>query len=98
MKEGEARLSLEGSMPQMSSQMELPFMGRGETPRDVRSVEGPTAARGSEHSGNDGVDLMERVLSRANLMSALKRVRQNKGSADFWRAICCFPQTDQAPS
>jgi retron-type reverse transcriptase len=79
-KEDEARSSLEGSMPQMSGQLELPFMGRGEAPRDGRSVEDPTAARGSGHPGNDGDGLMERVLSRPNLKSALKRVRKNKGS------------------
>jgi len=79
-KEGEARSSLEGSMPQMSRQLELPFMGRGEAPRGGRSVEGPTAARASGHPGNDGDGLMERALSRPNLKAALKRVRKNKGS------------------
>jgi RNA-directed DNA polymerase len=78
-KEGEARSSLEGSMPQMTRQLELPFMGRGEAPREARSVEGPTAAKGSGHPGNDGEGLMERVLSRPNLKAALKRVRK-KGS------------------
>lgn len=80
MKEGEARRSLEGPMPQMTRQLELPFMGRGEAPRGGRSAEGPTAARGSGHPGNDGDGLMERVLSRPNLKAALKRVRKNKGS------------------
>ena len=79
-KEGEARSNLEGPMPQMSRQLELPFMGRGEAPRDGRSVEGSTAARGSGHPGTDGDGLMERVLSRPNLKAALKRVRKNKGS------------------
>jgi group II intron reverse transcriptase/maturase len=55
-------------------------MGRGEAPRDGRSAEGPTAARGSGHPGNDGDGLMERVLSRPNLKAALKRVRKNKCS------------------
>ena len=80
MKEGEARLSLEGSMPQTSRQLELPLVVRGEAPRDGRSVEGPTAAKGSGHPGNDGDGLMERVVSRPNLKAALKRVRKNKGS------------------
>lgn len=80
MKEGEARSSLEGSMPQMTRQLELSFMCGGEAPRAGRSAEGPTAARGSEHPGNDGAGLMERVLLRPNLKSALKRVRKNKGS------------------
>src|SRR5688572_17373503 len=79
-KEGEARSSLEGSMPQKSGQLELPFPSRGESPRGERSVEGLTAAKGSGHPGNDGDDLMERALSRSNLKAALKRVRQNKGS------------------
>jgi len=34
-KEGEARPSLERSMPQMSRQLELPFMGRGGPARRV---------------------------------------------------------------
>ena len=80
MKEGEARSSLEGATPQMTRQLELPFMGRGEAPRGRRSAEAPMAARGSEHPGNDGSDLMERVLSRPNLKAALKRVRKNEGS------------------
>ena len=79
-KEGEARWSLEGARPQMTRQLELPFMGRGEAPRDERSAEAPTAAKGSGHPGNDGDGLMEQVLSRPNLTAALKRVRKNKGS------------------
>lgn len=67
-------------MPQMTRQLELPFMGRGEAPRDGRSAEAPTAARGSGRPGNDGAGLMEQVLSRPNLKAALKRVRRNKGS------------------
>jgi RNA-directed DNA polymerase len=79
-REGEARSSLEGAMPQMTRQLELPFMKRGEAPSSGRSVEAPTAARGSGHPGNDGAGVMERVLSRPNLKAALKRVRKNKGS------------------
>jgi len=55
-------------------------MGKGEAPRTGRSVEGLTAAKGSEHPGSDGDRLMERALSRPNLKAALKRVRKNKGS------------------
>ncbi len=73
-------MSLGGARPQMSGQLELPFMGRGEAPRGGRSVEAPKAATESGHPGNDGVDLMERALSRPNLKAALKRVRKNKGS------------------
>jgi RNA-directed DNA polymerase len=67
-------------MPQMTRQLELPFMGRGEAPSGGRSAEAPTAAKGSGHPGNDGEGLMEWVLSRPNLKAALKRVRKNKGS------------------
>jgi RNA-directed DNA polymerase len=78
-KEGEAHLSLEGTRPQMTRQLELPFMGRGEASSERRSAEVPTAAKGSEHPGkSDG--LMEWVVSRPNMKSALKRVRKNKGS------------------
>ena len=80
MKEGEAHVSLEGSKPQMSRQLELPIMGRGAPPSPGRSVEGPTAARESGHPGSDGAGLMERVVSRPNMKAALKRVRKNKGS------------------
>jgi group II intron reverse transcriptase/maturase len=79
-KEGAAHPSLGGARPQMSRQLELPFMGRGEAPRGGRSVETPRAAKESGHPGNDGGDLMEKVLSRPNLKAALKRVRKNKGS------------------
>jgi group II intron reverse transcriptase/maturase len=43
-------------------------------------VETPKAAKESGRPGNDGDDLMEKVLSRPNLKAALKRVRKNKGS------------------
>ncbi len=80
MKEGEAHSSLEDAMPQMTGQLVLPLMGRGEAPRGGRSAEAPTVAKGSGHPGNDGDDLMERVLLRPNLKAALKRVKKNKGS------------------
>jgi RNA-directed DNA polymerase len=73
-------LSLEGTRPQMSRQLELPFMVRGEALEPERSVEVASAARATEHPGKEGVDLMERVVSKPNLMSALKRVRRNGGS------------------
>jgi RNA-directed DNA polymerase len=79
-KEGEAHLSVEGSKPQTSRQLELPIMGRGEAPTQDRSAEGPTATRESGHPGSDGARLMERVVSRPNMKAALKRVRKNKGS------------------
>jgi RNA-directed DNA polymerase len=58
--------------------LELPFDGRGEAPKVRRSVEASTAPAGSAGSGASG--LMERVVSRPNLVAAYKRVKQNKGS------------------
>jgi hypothetical protein len=37
-------MSLKGTLPQMSGQLELPFESRGEAPRDKRSEEVPMAA------------------------------------------------------
>jgi len=65
-------------MPQMSRQLELPFEGRGEAPGAERSVEALTAPGKREGSGASG--LMERVVSRPNMLAAYKRVRANKGS------------------
>lgn len=68
------------AMHQMSSeQLELPLAGRGEAPRRRRSGEAASTAQGFERSGDD--DLMSQVVERSNLARALKRVRQNKGSA-----------------
>src|ERR1041385_2137495 len=65
---------------QMSiDQIELPLEGRGEAPRAARSGEASATAQGPERSGDD--DLLARVVERSNLARALKRVRQNKGSA-----------------
>jgi RNA-directed DNA polymerase len=63
-------------------QMELVWETRGEAPRNPRSGEaGPTTC-GTECSGNGGLmDLMEQIIERSNLARALKRVRQNQGSA-----------------
>jgi len=62
----------------MSGQLELPFESRGEAPKGKRSEEVPMAAYAIESSGRDG--LMERVVERSNLLTALKRVKSNKGS------------------
>jgi group II intron reverse transcriptase/maturase len=62
----------------MTRQLELPLEMEGEARTCQRSGEAPTAATGTERSGASG--LMERVLSRPNLLVALKRVRKNKGS------------------
>ena len=71
-------MSLAGAKPQMSRQLELPLEGRGEAPRVQRSEEAPAAAKGNGDSGTGG--LLEAVLSRPNLLAALRRVRSNKGS------------------
>lgn len=62
----------------MTRQLELPLENEGEARKSQRSGEVPTAATGTERSGASG--LMERALSRPNLLAALKRVRKNKGS------------------
>jgi len=62
----------------MAEQLELPFESRGEAPRVGRSVEASTAPGEGEGSGASG--LMERVVSRPNVMAAYKRVKENKGS------------------
>lgn len=71
-------MSLAGAQPQMSRQLELPLEDRGEAPRVQRSEEAPAAAKGNGDSGTGG--LLEAVLSRLNLLAALRRVRSNKGS------------------
>lgn len=52
--------------------------GHGEAVVAQRSGEAPTAMTGNTRPGND--PLMERVVERENLVCALKRVKQNKGS------------------
>jgi RNA-directed DNA polymerase len=60
-------------------QMELPLATRGEAPPSKRCGEArPTA---NEHGRSGADDLMDRVVERSNLAQALKRVRQNRGSA-----------------
>jgi RNA-directed DNA polymerase len=61
-------------------QMELPLAGRGEAPRGERSGEALLAAQGAERSGLDTLHLMEQIVEGGNLLRALKRVQQNKGS------------------
>jgi len=63
----------------MTSQLELPFAGRGEAPRGERSGEAPTAESGDVRSGTDR--LLEEVVERGNVERALRRVKQNGGSA-----------------
>lgn len=63
-------MALERAQPQMSRQLELPL---------TRSEEARAGCPGAVHSGTSG--LLEEVLERTNLQAALKRVKQNKGSA-----------------
>lgn len=62
-----------------SAQLELALGDRGEASGIECSGEAGPTARGSDRSGIG--DLMERIVERRNLARALKRVRQNKGSA-----------------
>jgi len=62
----------------MTRQLELPFESRGEAPNVGRSVESPKTPGRMEGSGASG--LMERAVSRANMLAAFKRVKENKGS------------------
>jgi len=66
-------------MPQMSFQMELPFESTGEARRVGRSEETSTADRGNGRLGAQ--KLLLEALGRRNMHDALKRVKQNKGSA-----------------
>lgn len=65
-------------MPQMSRQGELAGKGQGEARSLPSSAETPKAGSGPGRSGTES--LMEAVVERGNLLAALKRVRQNKGS------------------
>jgi len=63
---------------QKTAQAELPLDDRGEAPKGQRSGEARPAANEDVRSGTG--HLMELVVGRSNLIAALKRVRQNKGS------------------
>ena len=77
-RESEAVVNLGKAKRQKTAQAELPLDDRGEAPKGQRSGEARPAKRESARSGTD--QLMERVVERSNLIAALKRVRQNKGS------------------
>ena len=62
----------------MTRQLELPLDAKGEARQPKRSGEAASATTEDERSGASG--LMEQVLSRPNMLAALKRVRKNKGS------------------
>ena len=72
-------MTLEGTRRQKSEQLELALETRGEALHGQRSGEAPTLGNGNERSGSDR-HLMEAVVERANVIAALKRVRQNQGS------------------
>ena len=71
-------MSLEGARRQKSEQLELPLGGKGEALMALRSVEAPTATHEEERPRTD--HLMERVVEENNVKTAVRRVRQNKGS------------------
>jgi group II intron reverse transcriptase/maturase len=71
-------VSLDDDRPQKFRQLELPLERRGEASKDERSAESSTATNGHARPGASG--LMELACKRENLMAALKRVRENKGS------------------
>ena len=73
-------MTLEGIRRQKSEQLELALETRGEATHGRRSGEVLTLTNGTERSGSDH-RLMEAVVERANAIAALKRVRQNQGSA-----------------
>ena len=71
-------MTLEDEWPAMPASAGLPPTRRGET---SSSSSKPGRVDGGHEDERSGSDLMERVVSRANLMAALKRVKANKGSA-----------------
>lgn len=77
-RESRPAVSLGRAKHQKTAQAELPLEPRGEAPQIQRSGEAPTATNGNGGSGTAA--LMERVVERGNAKTALKRVRQNKGS------------------
>lgn len=77
--ESESLVVLDDKQPQTPAEAGLPALPKGEALKAVRSEEKSAATHKDERSGASG--LMERALTRSNLMAALKRVEQNKGSA-----------------
>lgn len=78
-KESETNIGLEDAKRQKSEQLELPLEYRGEALKVLWSVEALTAANEDERSSDER--LMEKVVEEGNVKAAIKRVRQNKGSA-----------------
>jgi RNA-directed DNA polymerase len=69
-------------MPQKPKQLGRANGTSGEAASVVARVEAPLAKSGNERPGMQGAatGLMEKVVERPNLLAALKRVRENKGS------------------
>ena len=69
-------------MPQKPKQLGRANGASGEAASIVARVEAPPAKSGNERPGMQGAatGLMEKVVERPNLLAALKRVRENKGS------------------
>lgn len=78
--ESDTLVRLADARRQKFRQLELAFDAGGEAARGSESGEAFAANHGNERSGNDDTQLMERVVERDNVVTALKRVQQNKGS------------------
>jgi RNA-directed DNA polymerase len=77
--ESETNVDLGDKRPQMPGSPGRGSTGRGEASRPARREEASPATHENERSGTG--NLMEAVVERRNLMAALKRVKQNKGSS-----------------
>ncbi|MBI5481422.1 MAG: group II intron reverse transcriptase/maturase [Deltaproteobacteria bacterium] len=77
-RESETSVSLGSDRRQKTAQAELALGSRGEAPRAQRSGESRPATNEDVRLGNG--HLMEAVVERSNVVKALKRVKQNKGS------------------
>lgn len=71
-------MNLEDAGRHKSIQLELPLLYSGETAGRRRSAEALTAVYDEESSSDHR--LMDWVVAEGNMLAALKRVRQNKGS------------------
>lgn len=71
-------MSLDEARRQMSEPSELARVATGEARPSPRSGEAFPATQGPERSGTDR--LMEAVVERSNVVAALRRVQQNRGS------------------
>lgn len=79
-KESETNVGLGDARRQKPGRPGLSSAPRGEASRANKSGEALPADRENERSGIDDTRLMERVVERDNVVKALKRVEQNKGS------------------